>query len=84
MRNTILAIAVLMMFGCAYKVVFTCDDRECYYQAVMPWQEEPEAFFSNDDLMTINDEQCLAMLNLVAAHYGSDPVEDNATCNPDD
>ena len=83
MKKLIIAITALTLAGCAYKVVFTCDEHECFHQAVMPWQEAPEPFLG-DDSLTISDEQCQAMLNLVAAHYGSDPVEDNATCNPDD
>ena len=84
MIKLIVAILALTLSNCAYKVVFTCDDHECFYQAVMPWQEEPEAFFESDDSLTIDDEQCLAMLNLIAAHFGQPKVEGPQSCNPDD
>ena len=80
MKLYILGLA-LIISGCAgYQVVYTCDKYHCFNQAVMPWQEAPEAFFTNDDKTEINDDQCLAMLNLVAKHNGLPKVEAPVSC----
>lgn len=81
MKKLIIISVLIAMTGCAYKVVYTCDKTHCFHQAVLPGQEMPEAFFTNDDKTEINDEQCLAMLNLIAKHNGLPKVEAPQSCN---
>ena len=82
MKKLIITLVLTLMAGCTgYKVVYTCDDTRCFYQAVLPWQESPAELFGNDDTTEISDEECLAILNLIAKHYDRPKVEPPVNCN---
>jgi len=82
MKKLIIISTLIVMTGCAgYKVVYTCDKTHCFHQAVLPGQEMPEAFFTNDDKTEISDEQCLNLLNIIAKHNDQPLLESPQSCN---